>query len=824
MTTLDAQARSVGTDVFISYSRRDKAFVEKLHAALRNCERDTWVDWDSIPLTADWRKAIEAGIEAANTFVFVISPDSVASEICTWEIDHSVRHNKRLVPIVRREGFDPQQLHPELSKHNWLYFQEQDDFDRAFQALIQAIDTDLVHVRAHTRLLVRALEWDGKGRNDSFLLRGSDLAEAEQWLNQASQKEPQPTEQQQNYISKSREAEDANQRLAKTAQKSGRMIRFGSVVLGVTLTIAAVVGVMTVWAFRTLEEARIVTRLEREGVAALQQFQFQQSEALLAAMRAGQALKELGKNRSLEQYSTATPLLALQTILNDIQEHQLKGHQGPVYSASFSPDGQTILTASADNTARLWDRSGKQLAELKGHQGWVTSASFSPDGQTILTASRDKTAHLWDRSGKQLAELKGHQDAVWSASFSSDGQTILTASYDNTARLWDRSGKQLAELKGHQSAVTSASFSPDGQTILTASYDNTARLWDRSGEQLAELKGHQSAVTSASFSPDGQTILTASDDGTARLWDRSGKQLAELKGHQGTVTSASFSPDGQTILTASGDNTARLWDRSGKQLAELKGHQDTVWSASFSPDGQTILTASADGTARVWPFDNLDKLLARGCQWLEGYLISNPQELATLRVCQTQANLLEAAPFLVKEAETQAKAGDVKGAVGTLRRAMTWDPSLTFNLEAEARQLAAPAILEKGKKLVEGGSIEEALAAYTEARKLDPTLKISAQDWDSLCWFGSLSGHAAEVLDACEKAVAPDPKDGEIRNSRGLARALTGNTQGAIEDFQAFIAWTDNQERKARRQRWIAALEAGKNPFTKQELESLRNQ
>ena len=74
---------------------------------------------------------------------------------------------------------------------------------------------------------------------------------------------------------------------------------------------------------------------------------------------------------------------------------------------------------------------------------------------------------------------------------------------------------------------------------------------------------------------------------------------------------------------------------------------------------------------------------------------------------------------------------------------------------------------------------------------------------------------------ACEKAVALAPKHGEIRDSRGLARALTGNTQGAIEDFQAFVDWTNNDEQRLQRQGWIDALRAGENPFTEVEIKSL---
>lgn len=90
------------TDVFISYSRRDKEFVFILQNALKAQNRETWVDWKDIPLSADWWAEIEAGIEATNTFVFVISPDSVVSKVCNQEIEHAVKNNKRLVPIVRR--------------------------------------------------------------------------------------------------------------------------------------------------------------------------------------------------------------------------------------------------------------------------------------------------------------------------------------------------------------------------------------------------------------------------------------------------------------------------------------------------------------------------------------------------------------------------------------------------------------------------------------------------------------------------------------------------------------------------------------------------
>jgi regulator of sirC expression with transglutaminase-like and TPR domain len=87
-----------------------------------------------------------------------------------------------------------------------------------------------------------------------------------------------------------------------------------------------------------------------------------------------------------------------------------------------------------------------------------------------------------------------------------------------------------------------------------------------------------------------------------------------------------------------------------------------------------------------------------------------------------------------------------------------------------------------------------------------------------------LLGHVADVMHACEQAVALAPEDGGVRDSRGLARAQTGNVDGAIADFQAFIAWTNNEEQRSQRQRWIDALRRGENPFTSEEIERLRKQ
>lgn len=88
--------------MFISYSRRDRGIVERLAAALEARGRSAWVDWADIPPTAEWMAEITAAIDAADTVVVVLSPDSVASPVCSQELVAAAGSNKRIVPLSRR--------------------------------------------------------------------------------------------------------------------------------------------------------------------------------------------------------------------------------------------------------------------------------------------------------------------------------------------------------------------------------------------------------------------------------------------------------------------------------------------------------------------------------------------------------------------------------------------------------------------------------------------------------------------------------------------------------------------------------------------------
>lgn len=191
------------SDVFISYSRKDNEFAKKLTDHLERDRHEVWVDWQEIPESAQWWSEITAGIEATNVFVFIISPDSVHSEICHKEIQHAIDNNKRFVPILYRAvDLDSygENLHPAISSHNWLFFTEASDFEATYSKLKDTLKRDLNHTRSHTRLLVRAKEWEEHQHSTSYLLIGDDARNAEIWLLASEGKTPVPTQHQREYI------------------------------------------------------------------------------------------------------------------------------------------------------------------------------------------------------------------------------------------------------------------------------------------------------------------------------------------------------------------------------------------------------------------------------------------------------------------------------------------------------------------------------------------------------------------------------------------------------------------------------------------------
>ena len=268
-----------------------------------------------------------------------------------------------------------------------------------------------------------------------------------------------------------------------------------------------------------------------------------------------------------------------------------------IYSAAFSADSKSILTAHDDGTAQIRDLKGNLIRPLEGHKGRINTAVFSPDDTLILTASSDFTVRLWNREGNLLHTLPHDRDVIC-ASFSPDGKLVLTASMDNTVRLWSLEGKEQ-QVFNQMGRVVSASFSPDGNFILTGSWDNTAKLWDRDGN-LHSVYNLDDIMVTTLFSPNGKFILAAGAKGTIKLWDRENKQLKAQMIHEGILSTAAFSLDGHSILTAAEDGSIKLWDVQGNQKAHFDKHSQMVRAVAFSPDGRYLFTSSHGESAIIW--------------------------------------------------------------------------------------------------------------------------------------------------------------------------------------------------------------------------------
>jgi tetratricopeptide (TPR) repeat protein len=200
-------------------------------------------------------------------------------------------------------------------------------------------------------------------------------------------------------------------------------------------------------------------------------------------------------------------------------------------------------------------------------------------------------------------------------------------------------------------------------------------------------------------------------------------------------------------------------------------------------------------------------------------------QFEVLNAVDGKRNGFDVARFVAAEAR---EAGQIYYGTVTLEAVLQY---LTNLEEAELIQLwpgaeytQALALVREGQDLVQSGSVTEAVARYTTAQRRSNKLRITAPSWNTLCWWGGLWNQAAEVVPACDRAVELAPDNANIKDSRGFVRALTGDLEGAIQDFEAFVESSSDAETVAKRQAWIEALRAGQQPVTPEVLAAEREE
>jgi tetratricopeptide (TPR) repeat protein len=197
--------------VFVSYSRKDTAFARMLVEALTQRGFDPFLDTNDIAPGEPWQERLSGLLAAADTVVFCISPNWVASPVCGWELDESARLGKRFIPVIAR-SVAVADAPPAVARLNWIFCTETDDRDAALAKIDSALRTDLAWVREHTRLGELARHWEESGHSASAALRGKDLETAERWLDRRPADANAPTELHQAFIRSSRRAATTRQR------------------------------------------------------------------------------------------------------------------------------------------------------------------------------------------------------------------------------------------------------------------------------------------------------------------------------------------------------------------------------------------------------------------------------------------------------------------------------------------------------------------------------------------------------------------------------------------------------------------------------------
>ena len=435
-------------------------------------------------------------------------------------------------------------------------------------------------------------QWERSGCDEGALLRGKPLADAEYWQ---EKRRDELSSEDRRFIGLSLKLHKNEIR----KQKRRRQLIISGLIAG--LVVALLLCGITFWQWRNSALSEIEANSQYAKLLSASNKGF---KALRLSIRAGTKLQSTaGAEKNIQRKREV--VRALQEAVYGVRErNRLEGHSDRVNSVTFSPDGQTIVSGSADNTIKLWSRDGTVLKTITGHKGDVTRVAYSPDGEMFASASTDKTIKLWRKDGSLVKTISGYnRGEVKSLCYSPDGTVLASGSADGKIELWSRGGKLLRTLTEHSGAVNDVSFSPDGKIIASASADNTVKLWNSDGTPLKTITGYNRPVLSVSFSPDGKILAATSEDGTIRFFSPDGTLLKALS-EDSVVNSVIFSPDGKTIVSVGGDTTVKLWNPDGTKLQTFQGHKDGVLGVDFSPDGNTIASASADGTIKLWYRDS----------------------------------------------------------------------------------------------------------------------------------------------------------------------------------------------------------------------------
>ena len=581
-------------EVFISYSRRDTQAVKKMHRYLAHQGVQLWVDWENIPIASDWWAEIEEAIQTVHTVIFAVSSSSIKSKYCAQEVDLAQRLQKRIVPVILESDIEEREIHPYARQHQHLSFAGYNSIEEGAARLYTVLQTDLEHVKFHTKLYNQAAEWVKDNYSKDLLLRGRFLAKAQKWLSLSSveNKEPSPTRLHEQYVR-------ASERQHKSVQ-TAIFVLCSSVLLSV-FSISAV----------NMMRSEIKNLLSSIGN------RDQGLMALIEAIYTGSDVHYKSwlfpiSGPSLRSQATS----ALQREINDLREmNRLEGHSGVVYKALFTPDSSRLISAGEDANIGIWPLEGIENFSnhrlFKQHNQDVVAIDVNSGGKLIASGGYDGQVMLWNTETRELVKsLKGPSEArILTLTFNQTGNFLAAGSDDGKVYLWRQADDfdQPKILSHAGKVVTSMSFSPDARQLATADSDGKIRLWSLDGNLEDELD-HGALILSILHSQDGQTLISAGLSSKLKVWNLATKTATELGDSQSTIHQIAISPDGLLLAAAGQDNTVRVWRKAsgGKTFGSpttLTAHTTPVYRVAFSPDQRFLATAGVDGQLNLWSIE-----------------------------------------------------------------------------------------------------------------------------------------------------------------------------------------------------------------------------
>lgn len=584
----------------------------------------------------------------------------------------------------------------------------------------------------------------------------------------------------------------------------------------------------------------------------------------------------------------------------DFQDNQVSlstRNNSYVNSLAITPDAQKIVFSSEGNKIQVWRIGDPELVQSIKTGSSLPKRGITSSDRKIYSSGLKRKITEWNFDENKPQGSWGRGSTIRLVAITPDGSKIVSGSRDGMIRVWDIEGKKLAEFPTDQTGVTSVAITPDGSKIVSSSSGNTIKVWDSNGKELAKPIKSDSLVSSVAITPDGSKIISGHEEGKILVWDIvSGKELMVLRTGENTINSLAITPDGKKIIAGGADGVIRLWPISWDAWLEagcerLRLHPVFVetevpankkaidpvnicqqkWSAEqkaefYIQQGLEIARRTGDVEKAELKFKQAQNSAPNFYASLKNKPEEQAKSEAALFLVQTGKNLIEARNipeaiakfeqaqhlypglsldwevqdlvrnFLVDQGYRLAEEGKVSEAIAKFKQIESLNIPLEFDPEERVKQIAVPILIVQGANLMRENHPSEGFAKYQEALALDPELTMT-EGWDlnQLCWYGSLQGYAAEMMLVCDRAVESVYYGFD---SRGVARAMTGDYGGAIEDFQAFIDilndWIQYSEggevsqsviiRKAQREAWIDALAKGQNPFTKELVQELVKQ